>query len=157
MQRKRLLLPSFSESAPLPKVVKRLPWHKRIERKLGRFLVRHSPWIVPSASALSIINALNLRAAAACAGWLCGLHNKLNSTPGWSAGSVLWDMLFVGFQVLIVLVFAILIMLAAAKARREESYGEFVIGIFLFLIGLFATNFIASYTVGDGTVGNAAA
>ncbi len=93
--------------------------------------------------------------AQACAGWLCGVHTKLNATEGWKNGKVLWDLLFVGVQALIALLFGIVGLIGVIKARADEAYKDYFLFLLLVFLALLASNYGASYIMG-GDQGGAA-
>jgi hypothetical protein len=84
----------------------------------------------------------------ACAGWLCGVKDKLNATEGWKNGKILWDMLFVGAQALIALLFGVVGVIGVVKARADESYKEYFLFLLLFFLALLAANYGADYVMG---------
>jgi hypothetical protein len=93
--------------------------------------------------------------AQACAGWLCGVREKLNGTEGWKNGKVLWDLLFVGIQALIALLFGIVGLIGVIKARADEAYKDYFLFLLLVFLALLASNYGASYIMG-GEQGGAA-
>lgn len=117
--------------------------------KLARFFHRNlAPLLFVSSFAFVLVLNFPQSADAACAGWLCGVLDKLNSTEGFKDGKTLWTMIFVGLQSLIIIVFGVIVGLGAAKAKREENYAEFIGLFFLFMIALFGTNSFAGYITG---------
>jgi hypothetical protein len=118
--------------------------------KLARESLKFLPFIVVGIAIFLMFQAP--ADAAACAGWLCGVKDKLNATEGFKDGKTMWEMLFVGAQAVIVVLFGLCAFFIGLKVRKEESWIEFFALMLLFLLILFVTNYVAAKVMGvDGT------
>jgi hypothetical protein len=125
-------------------VVRRNP----VKRKRVRFkkLTREYGPLILLATFLIILSQQT--ADAACAGWLCGVKDKLNATEGFKEGKIFWEMLFVGAQAVIALIFGFLSFMVGLKVRKEESWVEFFALLMLFILVIFSTNYGAAQLMG---------
>jgi energy-coupling factor transporter transmembrane protein EcfT len=120
--------------------------------KTSQNLIKVLPFILIS---VSVLLAFTLPSEA-CVGYLCGVKDKLNATEGFKDGKVLWEMIFVGLQAVIALIFGAISFFTAIKVRKEESWVEFFALGILFLLVLFFTNYAAGQLMGTSTASNAA-
>ena len=120
--------------------------------KLARESLNFLPFIVVG---IAIFLMFQAPADAACGGWLCGVKDKLNATEGFKDGKAMWEMLFVGAQAVIVLLFGLCAFFIALKVRKEESWIEFFALMLLFLLVLFVTNYVAAKMMGIDGAGTA--
>jgi hypothetical protein len=120
--------------------------------KFSQKVVRFLPFILIS---VGVLLAFTLPSNA-CVGYLCGVKDKLNATEGFKDGKLLWEMIFVGLQAVIALIFGAISFFTAIKVRKEESWVEFFALGILFLLVLFFTNYAAGQLMGtSSTASNA--
>jgi dolichyl-phosphate-mannose--protein O-mannosyl transferase len=140
-------LPSYATSRPTRR-------RKSKIEKLARESLNFLPFIVVG---IAIFLMFQAPADAACAGWLCGVKDKLNATEGFKDGKTMWEMLFVGAQAVIVVLFGLCAFFIGLKVRKEESWIEFFALMLLFLLILFVTNYVAAKVMGVDGAGTAQA